>query len=298
MLEVFRTPDERFAELEGYDLEPHYLELGGDLEGLRMHHVDEGDGSPILLLHGEPTWAYLYRKMIPTLSEVARVIAPDFIGFGRSDKVTEVEWYSYDKHLLSLTQLIESLDLRDITLVVQDWGGPIGLRAAVEDEARFSRLVILNTGMFRPRPGKPPNEAFLQWLRFATENPDLPVGFIVQGATTTELGPGVIAGYEAPFVTPKSKAGAAAFPGLVPLDIDDPGAKETMAVHDALTRWEKPVLVAFSDGDPIFPPRAGERLAERIPGARFELVEGASHFLQEDKGEEIANLVEAFVRGS
>jgi haloalkane dehalogenase len=295
MPEVFRTPDERFAGLDGYDFAPNYLELHGDLDGLRMHYVDEGRGSPILLLHGEPTWAYLYRKMIPGLSGVGRVIAPDYIGFGRSDKVTEMDWYTYDRHVDSIRQLIGRLDLRGITLVVQDWGGPIGLRVAVEDEERFERLVILNTAVFRPRPGKPPNEAFLRWRDFAERNPDLPVGFILQGATATDLTDPVIAGYEAPFVSPKSKAGVAAFPLIVPLSVDDPGASEMAATSAALTRWTKPVLVAFSDSDPLFRPRVGEALSERIPGARFEVVEGASHFLQEDKGEMIAEMIAAFI---
>jgi haloalkane dehalogenase len=295
MPEVFRTPDERFVALEGYGFAPHYVDLHGDLDGLRMHYVDEGEGAPILLLHGEPTWAYLYRKMIPGLTPTGRVVAPDYIGFGRSDKVTEMNWYTYDRHVASIVQLVERLDLNDITLVVHDWGGAIGLRTAVENEARFARLVILNTAIFRPRPGKPPNQAFLRWREFAEQNPDLPVGLILQGATTSELSDSVIAGYEAPFVTPKSKAGAAVFPLIVPLSVDDPGASEMAATSDALTRWSKPALVAFSDSDPLFSPRVGEALAGRIPGARFALVEQASHFLQEDRGEAIAEMIAAFI---
>ena len=295
MSEVFRTPDERFASLEGYDFAPNYLVLTGDLDGLRMHYVDEGEGSPILLLHGEPTWSFLYRKMIPGLMGSGRVLSPDYIGFGRSDKVTEMDWYTYDRHVDSVKSFIEALDLRDITLVVHDWGGPIGLRLAVENEDRFARLVILNTAVFRPRPGKPPNQAFLQWREFAMKNPDLPVGFILQGATATDLSEAVIAGYEAPFVTPASKAGVAAFPVIVPLSVDDPGATEMAATSEALTKWSKPTLVAFSDSDPLFSPRVGEALSERIPGATFTVVEGASHFLQEDRGEAIADLVRSFV---
>ena len=289
--DVFRTPDDRFAGLDGYGFEPHYRDLSNDLAGLRMHYVDEGSGPTIVLLHGEPTWAYLYRKMIPALAQGHRVLAPDFIGFGRSDKVTDIGWYSYDRHVDSLRQLVEGLELRDITLVVQDWGGPIGLRVAIENEDLFARLVILNTGVFRPGPNWP-SPGFMAWRNFAERNPDLPVGFVIQGATTTELPDSVIAGYEAPFPNPASKAGAAAFPLLVPLTEDDSGAKEMGAVREALTRWEKPTLVAFSDSDPVFPQRAGERLAERIPGAeRFVPIAGAAHFLQEDKGEEIARLV-------
>jgi haloalkane dehalogenase len=295
MTDVFRTPEERFNGLDGYSFEPSYLDLTGDLSGLRIHFVDESEGEPILLLHGEPTWAYLYRKMIPSLSEAGRVLAPDFIGFGRSDKVTEIGWYSYDRHVDSIVQLIAALDLTGVTVVVQDWGGPIGLRCAVEHTDRFARLVILNTGIFRPGP-RWPSEGFLQWRSFAERNPDLPIGFVLQGATATELSDATIAGYEAPFPTPASKAGAAAFPLIVPISEEDPGAKEMAEVSEALAQWEKPALVAFSDSDPVFPMRAGERMAERIPGAGpFVPIEGASHFLQEDKGEVVATAILTFL---
>ena len=289
-MEVFRTPDERFADLPGYDFEPHYVELRGDLDGLRMHYVDEGSGAPILMLHGEPTWAYLYRKMIPSLAEGARVIVPDLIGFGRSDKPTDRDWYTYDRHVASVVQLISALDLSEITLVVQDWGGPIGLRVATEHRDRFAHLVILNTGIFRPGP-RWPSPGFLQWRQFAESNPDLPIGFVMQGATTTELPEEIVAAYEAPFPDAPSKAGAAAFPLLVPLVESDPGAAEMARVADALTNWNEPVLVAFSDQDPVFPQNAGRKLAQRIHAARFVPIEGASHFLQEDRGEEIAALI-------
>jgi haloalkane dehalogenase len=298
MADVFRTPDERFDDLDGYPLEPSYLDLAGDLAGLRLHFVDEGEGHPILLLHGEPTWAYLYRKMIPALAGSGRVVAPDYIGFGRSDKVTDIGWYSYDRHVDSIEQLVEELDLTEITIVVQDWGGPIRLRCAVENPDRFARLIILNTGIFRPGPNWP-SEGFLQWRNFAERNPDLPIGFVLQGATTTELSDATVAGYEAPFPTPESKAGAAAFPLIVPISEEDPGAKEMAEVSVALARWEKPTLVAFSDSDPVFPLRAGERMADRIPGAGpFVPIEGASHFLQEDKGEQIAAVILSFLENS
>ncbi|MEA2499242.1 MAG: haloalkane dehalogenase, partial [Actinomycetota bacterium] len=215
--------------------------------------------------------------------------------FGRSDKVTDIGWYSYDRHVDSLHQLLNGLDLDDITLVVQDWGGPIGLRVAMEAEERIARLVILNTGIFRPGPGWP-TPGFLAWRNFAVENPDLPVGTIVQGATTTNLSPAVIRGYEAPFPDAASKAGAAAFPLLVPLTEDDPGAKEMIGVADRLREWDKPTLVAFSDSDPIFSIRSGERMADRVPGALpFVPIEGASHFLQEDKGDVLAGEIVRFV---
>ncbi|HJR44096.1 MAG TPA: haloalkane dehalogenase [Actinomycetota bacterium] len=289
-MEIFRTPDGRFEGLEGYSYEPHYVELQGDLSGLRMHYVDEGTGAPILMLHGEPTWAYLYRKMIPGLAEGGRVIVPDLIGFGRSDKPTDRDWYSYDRHVDSIAQLISLLDLSDVTLVVQDWGGPIGLRVAVENKDRFAHLVILNTGIFRPGPNWP-SPGFLAWRDFAEANPDLPIGFVLQSATTTELPEEVVAAYEAPFPDEASKAGAAAFPLLVPLRETDPGAAEMARVAEALTTWSKPALVAFSDADPVFPQQAGRKLAHRIPGALFVPIEAASHFLQEDRGEEIASVM-------
>lgn len=293
-VEIFRTPDDRFQGLPGFDYEPHYYELEADLDGLRLHYLDEGSGAPILLLHGEPTWAYLYRKMIPSLAQAHRVIVPDLVGFGRSDKVTQRDWYSYERHVHSIQQFVDRLDLEELTIVVQDWGGPIGLRIAVENERRFANLVILNTGIFRPGPNWP-SPGFLQWRSFAERNPDLPVGMIVQGATATELPDEVVAAYEAPFTDAASKAGAAAFPLLVPLKEDDPGAAEMAEVADALTRWAKPALVAFSDLDPVFPQRAGESLARRIPNATFVPIEGGSHFLQEDKGEEIAEHILEFL---
>lgn len=289
-MDIYRTPEDRFDALPGYGFEPHYLELEGELSGLRMHLVDEGVGDPILLLHGEPTWSYLYRKMIQPLAGSHRVIAPDFIGFGRSDKPTARDWYTYDRHVDSVVQVLDRLALRDVTLVVQDWGGPIGLRVAVEHPEHFSRLVILNTGIMRPGPNWP-TPAFKQWLDFAKANPDLPIGLMIQASTVTDVPAAVIAAYEAPWPTAASKAGPASFPLLVPLTADDPGAQKMMATRDALRGWETPVLVAFSDSDPIFPQGAGERLAARIPGASFVPIAGASHFLQEDKGEEIAELI-------
>ena len=295
MPEAFRTPDERFAHLPGYDFSPHYLEFeDGEFEGLRMHRVDEGDGDPVVMLHGEPTWAYLYRKMVGPLAASHRVVVPDLFGFGRSDKPLDRAWYSYDRHVDSLQELIRQLELEEVTLVVQDWGGPIGLRVAMEDPDRFARLVILNTGLFRPGPGWP-TPGFLAWRNFALENPDLPVGMILQGATATDLPEDVVAAYEAPFPDAASKAGAAAFPVLVPLTEDDPGVDSMVATRASLLRWTKPVLVAFSDLDPIFPQAAGRRLAERIPSATFTPIDGASHFLQEDKGEVIASAIERFL---
>jgi haloalkane dehalogenase len=293
MDELFRTPDERFAALPGYDFEPHWH----DAAGLRMHFVDEGAGDPVVCFHGEPSWAYLYRKMLPPLASAGlRVVCPDYAGFGRSDKPTARRWYSYDRHVDYTAGLLAALDLRDVTVIVQDWGGPIGLRWAVENPERVARLVILNTGLFTGRVSK----GFMAWRDFAERNPDLPVGFVLQGATATELPDEVVAAYEAPFPTPESKAGAAQFPLLVPTADDQPGAVEMRAVADELSRWDKPALVAFSDEDPVFPyPRAGERFTTLIPSAGEQVrIEGAAHFLQEDRGERIAELVLEFVRGN
>jgi haloalkane dehalogenase len=295
-VDLFRTPDERFEGLPGYDFAPHYAEI----DGLRLHYVDEGGGGngasagPIVCFHGEPSWAYLYRKMLPPLVAAGhRVICPDYAGFGRSDKPTDRSWYTYDRHTEMVSGVLSRLDLSDATVVVQDWGGPIGLRWAVENADQVAALVILNTGLFTGRVSK----GFLAWRAFAEKNPDLPVGFVLQGATKTELPDDVVAAYEAPFPSPESKAGPAQFPLLVPTEDGAAGAREMGEVADALRRWEKPALVAFSDGDPVFPfPRAGERFIEEIPTATEQVrIEGAAHFLQEDRGELIAEHVLRFL---
>jgi haloalkane dehalogenase len=283
-MDVFRTPDERFEGLPGFDFEPNYVEL----DGLRLHHLDEGSGQTVVCFHGEPTWSYLYRHMLPPLVEAGhRVVCPDYAGFGRSDKPTDQGWYSYDRHVDLVSRHLEQLDLADVTVVVQDWGGPIGLRWAVEHADQVGRLVILNTGLFTGRVSK----GFMAWRDFAERTPDLPIGMIVQGGTTTELPPEVVAAYEAPFPTPESKAGAQRFPLLVPLSDDDVGAAEMRAVHERLASWDKPALVAFSDTDPVFPfPQAGEQFTAVIPTAGEQVrVEGAAHFLQEDRGALIAD---------
>jgi haloalkane dehalogenase len=283
--EVFRTPDDRFANLPGYDFAPNYV----DVDGLRMHYLDVGprDGRPIVCFHGEPSWAYLYRKMIGPFTDAGhRVIVPDFAGFGRSDKPTDRRWYSYDRHTELVTRVLGGLNLSDAVAVVQDWGGPIGLRWAVENADQVGALAIFNTGLFTGRVSK----GFMAWRDFAEKNPDLPVGFVIQGATATELAPEVVAAYDAPFPNAESKAGAAQFPLLVPTTEEAVGATEMRAVTDELSRWRKPALVAFSDQDPVFPyPRAGEAFCELIPTAGEQIrIEGASHFLQEDKGERLA----------
>jgi haloalkane dehalogenase len=221
------------------------------------------------------------------------VICPDLPGFGRSDKPTDRDWYSYDRHVEAVSSLLAGLDVTRATVVVQDWGGPIGLRWAVENEERVDRLVIMNTGLFTGRVSK----GFMAWRDFAEKNPDLPIGFIIQGATTTDLPEGVLAGYEAPFPNAESKAGAAMFPLLVPTTQEGEGAAEMIAVSDRLSRWEKPALVAFSDSDPVFPyPKAGQVFCDLIPSASGQVpIEGAAHFLQEDRGEQIAEHILRFM---
>jgi haloalkane dehalogenase len=281
-MDVFRTPDQRFENLPGYSYEPNYVEV----DGLRLHHLDEGFGPTVLCFHGEPDWSYLYRHMLDALVAGGhRVVCPDLVGFGRSDKPTDQDWYTYERHVETLTRHLDQVDLDDVTVVVQDWGGPIGLRWAVEHAEQVGRLVVMNTGLFTGRVSK----GFLAWRAFAERTPDLPIGMIMQGATTTELDAEVIGAYEAPFPTAASKAGAQRFPLLVPLTEDDPGVAEMLAVQDALSRWDKPALVAFSDSDPVFPyPRSGEQFTRLIPSAGEQVrIEGAAHFLQEDRGPQI-----------
>ena len=292
-MDFYRTPDERFDGLPAYAFEPHYV----DQDGLRMHYVDEGTGAPVLLLHGEPTWAFLYRKMIPALSGVARVVAPDYFGFGRSDKPTRIEDYSYDFHYGAIDRLAAELDLRDATVVVQDWGGPIGLRLAVEHPERVGRLVILNTGVGAGRAPSP------EWLRFREFvrrlGTELVPGQLVRLSCVTDPGDDVIEGYNAPFPTHESKAGVLAFPEQVPTESDHPNAAKMLEVRAALEQWERPALVLFSDSDPIFSTAAAERMASRIPGAGpAETVVGAGHFLQEEKGEEIGERIARFLAES
>ncbi len=290
MPDVFRTPDERFDGMPGYGFDPHWH----DADGLRLHYLDEGGGHPVICFHGEPTWAFLYRKLVgPLVAAGQRVVCPDYPGFGRSDKPTDRRWYSYDRHVECVSGLLAALDLSAATVVVQDWGGPIGLRWAVENPGRVARLVILNTGLFTGRVSK----GFMAWRDFAERNPDLPVGFVLQSATATALPDEVVAAYEAPFPTSESKAGAAQFPLLVPIANDQPGARAMRAVADELSRWDKPALVAFSDGDPVFPyPKAGQAFCDLIPGAGEQLrIEGAAHFLQEDRGERIAAAILEFI---
>ena len=250
----------------------------------------------MLLLHGEPTWSYLYRKVIRELTG-ARAIAPDYLGFGRSDKPLDRAAYTYDLHYGSIRRLVEELDLRDLTVVVQDWGGPIGLRLAVEHPVRVARLVVMNTGI---GGGQPPSAEWLRFREFVRRlGSELVPGRLVRISCVQPLSEDVEAAYSAPWPTPESKAGVLAFPELVPAEPEHPNTAPMLRVREALTRWEKPALVLFSDSDPIFSPRAAERLAAHIPGAIGpEIVEGAGHFLQEDKGAEVGARIARFVATS
>lgn len=284
-MEAYRTPDERFTDLPMYPYEPRYR----DFRGLRAHHLDEGSGDPILLLHGEPDWSFLYRRMIPALSAAHRVIAPDYLGFGRSDKPLKIEDYTFDLHVESIKSLIEDLDLRGLRIVVQDWGGPIGLRAALEMRDRVAGLVVLNTGLFSEQGW--PTPGFMQWRNFAERvGLDIPVGTIIQRSTVRPLDEETLRGYEAPWPVRESKAGVAAFPLLVPISTEDANAPAMRHVAEELRHWDVPALVCWSDQDPVFPIEAGLRMARLLAGAGGEVsvIEGASHMLQEDQGEEIA----------
>jgi haloalkane dehalogenase len=302
-MEIVRTPDERFEDLPGYPFAPRYAEVprgDGTDATLRMHVVDEGPADAaetILLLHGEPSWSYLYRTMIPVLvAEGHRCVAPDLVGFGRSDKPTQRTDYTYARHVDWLRSLLfDQLDLRGVTLVCQDWGGLLGLRLVGEHEDRFARVVAANT--FLPTGDSNPGDAFLAWQRFSQEAPELPVGSIVNGGCTTDLAPEVIAAYDAPFPDESFKEGARQFPVLVPTSPDDPAAPANRAAWQTLAAFTKPFLCAFSDSDPIT--RGADRaLLERIPGTKGQphtTIEGGGHFLQEDRGPELAAVVAAFV---
>jgi len=296
-MEIIRTPDERFTDLPGYTFEPRYVEV----DGLRIHYIDEGpaEAEPVLMLHGEPSWSYLYRKMIPVVTAAGyRAVAPDLVGFGRSDKPTRREDYTYQRHVDWISGFLVNLDLKRITLVGQDWGGLIGLRLAAEHEERFARIVAANTGL--PTGDRSMGEAFLRWQQYSQTTPEFNAGRIVKGGCVTELSPEVIAAYNAPFPDDRYKAGARQFPLLVPNTPDDPAAVPNRKAWEVLARWEKPFLTAFSDSDAIT--RGADRLFQQvIPGTKGQphtTIVGAGHFLQEDKGEELARVVIEFMARS
>jgi haloalkane dehalogenase len=268
-----------------------------ELEGHRMAYLDEGpaDAPPVVFWHGEPTWSFLWRKVIPPVRDAGfRCIAPDLIGFGRSDKPTDVAFYSYDRHAAFARALVERLDLRGATFVVHDWGGPIGLRCAVELAERVDRLVVMDTGLFTGRQRM--SDAWLAFRDFVERTEDLPVGMLVRRACATDPGDAVAAAYDAPFPDAASKAGTRAFPLMLPTSPDMPGAEAGQRVLDALRDDPRPKLVLWADGDPIMPPKVGTRFAEAIGAPPPEEVPNASHFLQEDQGERIGRRIAEWLR--
>jgi haloalkane dehalogenase len=286
MTDAVRTPDELLEGLPDFPFESHYREL----EGLRLAHLDEGDGAPVIFLHGEPTWSFLWRHVLGPVRDAGfRCIAPDLAGFGRSDKPIELDWYSYDRHVAYTASLLEQLDLRDATIVVHDWGGPIGLRLAVEHPQRIARIVILDTGLFTGRQRM--TDAWNAFRDFVARTEDLPVGMLVRGACKNDPGDEVIAAYDAPFPSIDAKAGARAFPLLIPQTPDAPGAAAGTRVIEALREDRRPALMLWADSDPVLPLSVGESFAASIGQAAPRVIENASHFLQEDQGPLIGQLI-------
>ena len=294
MPDIIRTPDDRFRDLPDFGFEPHYVEVAD----MRMHYVDEGarEGAVVLLLHGEPSWSYLYRHMIPPLRDAGlRVVAPDLIGFGRSDKPLRRADYSYAAHVGWMTAFVEALDLSEITLFCQDWGSLIGLRVAAENERRFARIALGNGGL--PTGAENIPRAFRIWRAFSRLSPWFPIGRIVQSGTVCTLSDAEMAAYDAPFPSSRYKAGARAFPSLVPITPDDPASEANRSAWQVYERWTKPFLTTFSNRDPIT--RGGERIwQEKVPGAQHGehvKIRNAGHFLQEDKGTELAEALVRFI---
>lgn len=333
-MKSLRTDDSRFSNLPGYAFKPHYAEVD-DLEGgsLRMHYLDEGEGDLVLCLHGQPSWSYLYRKMIPILvAGGCRVIAPDLIGFGKSDKPASRDNYTYANHVAWLTDLLTQLDLRDITMICQDWGGLIGLRCAAENQARFARIVVANTGLpdaadiaddkvqetsdfmrahYESIPVPENNQqlgtamatdnsglGFLHWVKFASDSTGFNAGNTLKTVCGDTLSDEEQAAYDAPFPSEEYMMGARQFPSLVPLYPDNPAIAANRAAWKTFSTWEKPVLTAFSDSDPITA-GANERFENSIPGAKGQahtIIKGAGHFLQEQAPEELSEAALKFIR--
>jgi haloalkane dehalogenase len=297
-MDTLRTPDERFQDLPGFAFSPNYVEIpDGDGGQLRVHYLDEGAGAEtVLCMHGEPSWCYLYRKMIPVLTAAGhRVLAPDLVGFGRSDKPTKRSDYTYQAHVDWMTAWLEAVDARDLTLMCQDWGGLIGLRVAADNPDRFRRIVVANTGLATGEGS--PTDAFMRWRKFSQETPRFPVGTIINSASTSDLSDDIIAAYDAPFPDESYKEGARQFPLLVPISPDDPASAANRKAWEVYRQWQKPFLTAFSDSDPVT--AGGEKpFQTRVPGAAGQAhvtIEGAGHFLQEDKGEDLARVVVDFM---
>jgi haloalkane dehalogenase len=286
MTDAVRTPDELLEGLPDFAFESHYRQV----DGLRLAHLDEGDGPPVVFFHGEPTWSYLWRQVIPAVRDAGyRCVAPDLPGFGRSDKPMELDWYSYDRHVAMVAPLLDDLDLRDATVVVHDWGGPIGLRLAVEHPERISRLVVLDTGLFTGH--QPMTDAWKAFRDFVARTDDLPVGLLVRRACRRDPGDEVIAGYDAPYPSVPSKAGARAFPLMLPTSPEMPGGPAGQRVLDSLREDPRPKLFLWADADPVIPMETGRRFAAALGGELDHIIEDAGHFLQEDAGPEIGRRI-------
>lgn len=286
MTDAYRTPDERFEGLPEFDFPARYREVGG----LRLAHVEDGEGAPVVFLHGEPTWSFLWRKVIPPVRDAGfRCVAPDLVGFGRSDKPTDESWYSFDRHTEVIASLLDDLDLRDVTLVLHDWGGPIGLRIAVEQPDRVARLVAMDTGIFTGH--QPMSEAWQRFADFVARTEDLPIGFLVRRGCARDPGDEVTAAYEAPFPEPAAKAGAKAFPALIPQRPDAPGAAAGGRTFAGLVGDRRPLLLLWGEEDRPLPVAAGEALAEALGRPPPRRISGAGHYLQEDAGPEIGAII-------
>jgi haloalkane dehalogenase len=284
--DAIRTPDELLEGLPDFPFEPRFRTV----DGLRLAHLDEGDGAPVVMWHGEPTWSFLWRKVLPPVRDAGfRAICPDLVGFGRSDKPIDLGWYSYDRHVAMAATLLEDLDLRGATFVVHDWGGPIGLRVAVEHADRVDRLVIMDTGLFTGEQRM--SDAWTAFRDFVERTEDLPVGFLVQGGAHSQLPDDVVAAYDRPFPNPASKAGARAFPLLIPRAPDAPGADAGRRTLAALREDTRPTLLLWAQEDPVLPLQVGEAFASALGTQLDHRIADAGHFLQEDKGPEIGALV-------
>jgi haloalkane dehalogenase len=286
MTDAVRAPDELLEGLPDFPFASSFRQY----DGLRLAHLDEGDGGPVVFFHGEPTWSFLWRKVIPPVRDAGyRCIAPDLPGFGRSDKPVDIDWYSYDRHTAAVAPLLEELDLREATVVVHDWGGPIGLRLAVEHADRVARLVVLDTGLFTGHQKM--NDAWMAFRNFVQRTEDLPVGLLVRRACQRDPGDEVIAAYDAPFPNIASKAGARAFPLMLPTSPDMPGAQAGQRVLDSMRSDPRPKLVLWADSDPVLPLGTGRRFAAALGSDIHHVIADASHFLQEDAGPEIGHLI-------
>lgn len=298
-MDILRTPDERFHNLEDFSFEPKYITVpDGDSGTLRVHYVDEGQGETVLLMHGVPSWSYLYRKMIPPLVAAGyRVVAPDLVGLGRSDKPSKREDYSYARYVMWMSDVVKGLGLTNITFFCQDWGGLIGLRMVADMPERFTRIIASNTAL--PTGDEPRNAAFMTWLRVSQATPILPVGMILQQGSAKPISTGARAAYNAPFPNESYKVAVRALPALVPISPDNPASEDNRRAWQVLSTLEKPFLTVFGDGDNITG-GAAPIFQEKIPGAKgqaHQMLPGG-HFIQEDQGEKLAEMIKDFISDS